>query len=131
MASLGGTHALVRRSTNTWFFCASQCQCQVHLQVASPDGRWRSLDGRHVASSAEEQLRSKALLTASFTTTLAALAVAMCAVLYGAKKALGAEIIGEEKGKGVVGAPFAGSSAFCGLLWCAPERLGQVVNAPG
>ncbi|CAE7503510.1 exgA [Symbiodinium natans] len=57
VASLGGTHAL----------------------VASPDGRWRSLDGRHVASSAEEQLRSKAL---------------------------GAEIIGEEKGKGVVGAPF-------------------------
>lgn len=57
VASLGGTHAL----------------------VAAPDGRWRSLDGRHVASSAEEQARSKAL---------------------------GAEIVGEEKGKGVVGAPF-------------------------
>ncbi|CAE7765362.1 PIN1 [Symbiodinium sp. CCMP2456] len=57
VASLGGTHAL----------------------VAAPDGRWRSLDGRHVASSAEEQARSKAL---------------------------GAEIVGEETGKGVVGAPF-------------------------
>ena len=29
-------------------------------QVASPDGRWRSLDGRHVPSSVEEQIRTKA-----------------------------------------------------------------------
>ncbi|CAE7628333.1 exgA [Symbiodinium pilosum] len=57
VSSLGGTHAL----------------------VASPDGRWRSLDGRHVPSSVEEQIRTKAL---------------------------GAEVVGEEKGKGVVGAPF-------------------------